>query len=102
MIINRGSDKDDVLFEQARINVVGELATVGLFHHHGDERCAARARIVCRLHRSNLERSEEPGALSSIFQQMLLGPGNSGRATRETYHSGASVSCYRAITALSI
>ena len=27
----------DPLFEKAGIDVVGTLATVGMFHHHGDE-----------------------------------------------------------------
>src|SRR6266480_2222001 len=34
MVVNRRADKDDVLFEQPRINVVSALAAAGLFHDH--------------------------------------------------------------------
>ena len=41
VIVNRRADKNDVVFQQPRINVVGALAAAGLFDHHGYERCAA-------------------------------------------------------------
>ena len=36
-IVDRPDQKDDPLFEQTRINVVGALPTIGLLDHHGDQ-----------------------------------------------------------------
>jgi hypothetical protein len=37
IVLDRARDEDDPLLEQARIDVIGALAPVGLFDHHGDE-----------------------------------------------------------------
>jgi len=36
-VLDRPGDEDDPLLEQPRVDVIGPLATVGLFDHHGDE-----------------------------------------------------------------
>ena len=38
VVLDRAGDEDDALLEQARIDVVGALAAVGLLDHHGNER----------------------------------------------------------------
>ena len=38
VVVDRRADKQDVIFQQPRINVVGALAPRGLFDHHGNER----------------------------------------------------------------
>ncbi len=43
VIVNGRADKNNVLFQQARINIVGPLAAAGLFHHHGDQRGRLRS-----------------------------------------------------------
>jgi hypothetical protein len=35
---DRARDKDDALLQQARIDVIGPLAAVGLLDHHGHQR----------------------------------------------------------------
>ena len=37
LVIDRRSQEDDVLFQQARIDIVGALAARRLLDHHGDE-----------------------------------------------------------------
>src|SRR6185437_14358323 len=37
VVVDRGSDEDDVVAQQPRIDVVGTLAARGLFDHHGDQ-----------------------------------------------------------------
>src|SRR6185312_17203034 len=37
IVINRGADEDNVVAQQARIDVIGALAARGLLHHHRDQ-----------------------------------------------------------------
>ena len=41
VVVNRRADKNDVLFQEPRINVVGAFAPAGLFDHHGYKRGSA-------------------------------------------------------------
>ena len=36
-VVDRAGDEDDPFLQQARINVIGALAAVGLLDHHGNE-----------------------------------------------------------------
>ena len=38
LVFDRAGDEDDALLQQARIDVIGALAAVGLFDHHGHQR----------------------------------------------------------------
>ena len=44
MVFDRADQKNDALFQEARINVIGAFAAVGLFDHHRDK--AVHAGIV--------------------------------------------------------
>ncbi len=50
VVVNRRADENDVILQQARINIVGALAAVGLLDHHGNERCRVRIRTSCLSH----------------------------------------------------
>src|ERR1019366_2736147 len=65
MVIDRGTDEDDVIFEQTGIDIVGSFATVRLLDDHGNERCSTRNRVVCLSH-------SEYSCLPRIPNQNLL------------------------------
>src|SRR5450631_759302 len=50
VVVNRRANKDDVLFEQPRIDIVSALAAAGLFDHHGYKSGAAIFRIFEVFH----------------------------------------------------
>src|SRR5216684_1247143 len=50
VIVDGRTDKNDVLFQQARINVVGAFAAAGLLDHHGYKRCGAVVWVVGIFH----------------------------------------------------
>ena len=51
VVVDGRANKQDMVLEQPRINVIGALAPGGLLDHHGDECRGAWTRIVCMCHR---------------------------------------------------
>ena len=49
MIVNGRTNKDNVLFEEPRVNVVRAFSTAGLLHHHGYKRCSAISWVVVEI-----------------------------------------------------
>ena len=54
VVINRRANKNNVLFQQPRIDIVGALAAAGLFDHHRYEGCSAILRIIEFFHGVNV------------------------------------------------
>lgn len=54
MIVDRRTNKDDVVFEQPGIDVVGPFAPARLLDDRGNERCGTRTRIVSLSHLKNV------------------------------------------------
>src|SRR5579859_193000 len=88
MIVNRCADKDDVLFEEAGVDVVSALAAAGLFNHHGYKRCGAIIGIVEIFHEIFARSGPNFGLTLSLLRRWCEF-GNSARASREFYHSAA-------------
>src|SRR5579872_1629038 len=65
MIVDRRPDKNDVIFQQTRINVVCAFAAIGLLDHHWYKRRCVRSRVVSMSHRerSCARRKPKPGLL---------------------------------------
>jgi hypothetical protein len=105
VIVNGCADENDVLFEEAGIDVVSAFATAGLLHDHGYERRPAIFWFVESFHLSKvcvtLVFLGVPNRFISIPSRRRCEFGNSARANREFCHSAASLSSYRACLALS-
>src|SRR5215467_14321028 len=54
MVIDWRADKNDVLFQQPRINIVSTFAAASLFDHHRDRGCAAVLGLFVFSHFSDL------------------------------------------------
>src|SRR6266849_4287071 len=49
MVVNGSTNKDNVLFEEPRVYVIGAFPTAGLFNHHGYKRCGAISWVVVEI-----------------------------------------------------
>src|SRR5262249_44830537 len=100
VIVNGRADENDVLFEQAGIDIVGALAPAGLFHDHRHEGCGTVLRIVVKsFHYSKCVLEREP--FTSFPLRRRCESENFAQASREFCRFAASLSSYRAYLALS-
>src|SRR4029450_11272022 len=60
LVFDRARDKDDALLQEARINVIGPLAAVGLLDHHGHQRVQVDFGQVSHRHFEGLVRHGGP------------------------------------------
>src|SRR6266853_151514 len=78
VVVNRRANKNNVLFKEPGINVVGALATAGLFHHHRYERCSAILELFgifhwgkCRWHSAGVCHFASVAALAAATVLIL-------------------------------
>src|SRR5713226_5858066 len=88
VIVNGRTYKNDVLFQEAGVNVVGTFAAAGLLDHHGYKRCGAVGWIVESFH-VRYARSGPNLCFTLTLRRQRCEFGNSARASREFYHSAA-------------
>ena len=67
VIVDRRADKNDVVLQQPRVNVICALAAIGLLDDHGDERCCMRRRESSLFLIGDLS-----GALGSPNQELFF------------------------------
>ena len=70
LVLDGARDEDDALLEQARIDVIGSLAAVGLLDHHGHQRVQVDIGQVFHRRLEGLVRHGGPAwALARIHQR---------------------------------
>src|SRR6185312_6030101 len=66
VVVDRRSKKDDIFFEQPRIDIVGTFSSRRLLDHHGHEYRIIHPKLLCslkceRIHKKNLVKPHDKG-----------------------------------------